>query len=52
MEIDTEETVYIPIKQKLKDELDANRTYLSYDQYINDLLMFYTKPAHETSREI
>lgn len=43
---------FIRITQKLKDELDEYRAYLTYEQYIRDLLTYYTQPPHETSREI
>jgi len=42
----------IRITQKLKDDLDAHREYLTYDQYIKDLLTFYTVPPHTVSREV
>lgn len=47
-----EERVYIPITQQLKDELDSHRAYLSYDQYIGEMLIFFTVPPHTVSREI
>lgn len=49
--IDSEEC-RILITQKLKDELDEYRAYLTYEQYIRELLTYYTQPPHTVSREI
>ena len=42
----------IPVSTRLLHELDEHKADLSYNQYIKNLLMFYTKVAHETSREV
>jgi len=44
--------ILIPITIKLRDQLDANKAYLSYNRYISDLLLFYTDPPHTVSREV
>ena len=50
--LDSQQTVIIPISKKLKNDLDAHRADLTYDQYILDILTYYTEPPHSTSREI
>ena len=42
----------IPVSTRLLHELDAHKANLTYDQYIDDLFMFYTKPPRKTSREV
>ena len=42
----------ITVSTRLLHELDEHKADLSYNQYIKNLLMFYTKPLHTVSREV